>query len=95
MKGSIYAKTFDKELDRFEEWLNYSNELLEYAAKVQTAWMYLEPVMTSPDILKHLSVEGMKFKAVDEAWRLTMMYFTSRLKMIKITEDRTFLDKLK
>lgn len=33
--------------------------------KVQSAWMYLEPVMTSPDILKHLSVEGTKFRVVD------------------------------
>ena len=31
--------------------------------------MYLEPVMTSPDILKHLSVEGSKFRIVDEVWK--------------------------
>lgn len=85
MKGSIYAKTFQVELDRFDDWLSYTNELLDFAVKVQTSWMYLEPVMTSPDILKHLSVEGMKFKAVDEMWRLTMMYVTSRQKMVKIT----------
>lgn len=85
MKGSIYAKTFEKELDRFEDWLNFTTELLEYAVKVQTVWMYLEPVMTSPDILKHLSVEGMKFKLVDEAWRLTMVYFTSHNTVVSIT----------
>jgi dynein heavy chain len=56
MKGSIYAKTFQTELDNFDSWLTYSNEFLELAIKVQTSWMYLEPVMTSPDILKHLSV---------------------------------------
>jgi len=41
MKGSIHAKTFQAELDRFEGWLAYSNEFLEYAIKVQTSWMYL------------------------------------------------------
>jgi len=51
--------------------------------------------MTSPDILKHLSVEGMKFKAVDEMWRLTMTYVTNRSKMVRITEDRNYLQSLK
>lgn len=95
MKGSVYAKTFQAELDRFEEWLSYCMELLEFAVKVQTGWMYLEPVMTSPDILKHLSVEGMKFRIVDEIWRLTMMYVTSRNRMVLITDDRSYLTKLK
>lgn len=25
MKGSVYAKTFEKELDALEDWLNYTN----------------------------------------------------------------------
>lgn len=41
MKGSIYAKTFQTELDNFDSWLTYSNEFLELAIKVQTSWMYL------------------------------------------------------
>lgn len=57
--------------------------------------MYLEPVMTSPDILKHLSVEGMKFKAVDEMWRFTMTYVTNKSKLLLITQERGYLEKLK
>jgi dynein heavy chain len=34
--------------------------------QVQATWMYLRPVMTAPDILKHLAVEGAKFKSVDD-----------------------------
>ncbi len=41
--------------------------------------MYLEPVMTSPDILKHLSVEGSKFRIVDEMWKDTTAFFTKSL----------------
>lgn len=65
MKGSLYAKTFEERLTELDEWLNYTNDMIEYSIKVQSTWMYLEPVMTSPDILKHLSVEGTKFRVVD------------------------------
>lgn len=54
--------------------------MIEYTAKVQSSWMYLEPVMTSPDILKHLSVEGAKFRVVDEIWKdITKFYFEKSL----------------
>lgn len=76
MKGSVYAKTFSNEIEELEGWLNYTSEMLDYAVKVQTVWMYLEPVMTSPDILKHLSVEGSKFRIVDEIWKDTTATFT-------------------
>jgi dynein heavy chain len=35
-------------------------------------WLYLEPVFTSPDILKHLAMEGTRFKEVDANWRSMM-----------------------
>lgn len=56
--------------------------MLEYAIKVQSVWMYLEPVMTSPDILKHLSVEGSKFRVVDDMWKDITATFT-RLGLVK------------
>lgn len=56
--------------------------MIEYSAKVQSSWMYLEPVMTSPDILKHLSVEGAKFRVVDEAWKDITKFYHDKL-MVK------------
>jgi dynein heavy chain len=47
---------------------------LDYGVKVQSVWLYLEPVFTSPDISKHLPSEGVKFKHVDEKWRYVMKY---------------------
>ena len=51
--------------------------------------------MTSPDILKHLSVEGSKFRIVDEVWKeITKAY--DEIKLVKsITNNRTMLQKLK
>lgn len=69
--------------------------MLEYSIKVQTVWMYLEPVMTSPDILKHLSVEGSKFRIVDEMWKdITGTY--SKVSLVKeVTKNKKIVPNLK
>lgn len=41
MKGSLYAKTFEVDLVELDEWINYTNEMIEFAVKVQSTWMYL------------------------------------------------------
>ena len=69
--------------------------MLEYSVKVQSVWMYLEPVMTSPDILKHLSVEGSKFRIVDQVWKdVTAKY--SKYSLVKeVTKDKRIVPSLK
>lgn len=57
--------------------------------------MYLEPVFTSPDILKHLVVEGTKFKEVDANWKSIMNRVNSNPKVIDYTKYRKMLDTLK
>ena len=53
--------------------------------------MYLEPVMTSPDILKHLSVEGTKFKVVDDIWREITAFYSNKLLVKEITKNRSLV----
>lgn len=69
--------------------------MIEYSTKVQTVWMYLEPVMTSPDILKHLSVEGSKFRIVDEMWKdITSTY--TKIELVKlVAQKKDIVPKLK
>lgn len=40
--------------------------------KVQSVWMYLEPVFSSEDIINQMPVEGQKFKEVNIAWHNMM-----------------------
>ena len=56
MKGSPYAKIFEETIKDWEDWLIYTLSFSEYWVKVQSVWVYLEPIFSSPDITKHLPV---------------------------------------
>ena len=56
MKGSPFAGIYMSQLTKWEEWIIYTIDFLQLLGLVQATWMYLKPVMSAPDILKHLSV---------------------------------------
>ncbi|EGR31445.1 hypothetical protein IMG5_109350, partial [Ichthyophthirius multifiliis] len=96
MKGSPYAKIFEEKLLDWEDWLNYTQSLFDYFVKVQSVWLYLEPVLTSPDIAKHLPAEADEFKKVDFDWKNQIMGRVSRdPKVLEYTKDRRMLEILK
>jgi len=72
MKGSPYAKVFYDEICVWENRLIRTQEGLETWLKVQVAWMALEPVFSSDDIMKQMAKEGTKFKEVDAVWKVIM-----------------------
>lgn len=63
--------------------------------KVQSVWLYLEPIFSSPDILKHLPTEGTKFQQVDQKWREMMAEIVGEPKVLDFTKKRVFLVSLK
>lgn len=65
MKSSPYAKIFEAKIAEWEEWLNFTFEFSEFWVKVQSVWIYLEPIFSSADILKRLPYEGSIFREVD------------------------------
>ncbi|CAD8159976.1 unnamed protein product [Paramecium pentaurelia] len=95
MKGSPYARNFESRIAEWEAFLYYTQSLFDYWLKVQGVWMYLEPVFTSPDILKHLATEGTRFKEVDASWKSIINKVNSNPKVIEYTKNRKMLDILK
>lgn len=72
MKGSPYAKFMLEEIAGWENTLLRTQDNLDLWLKVQSAWMYLEPVFSSEDIINQMPVEGQKFKEVNIAWHNLM-----------------------
>ncbi len=72
MKGSPYAKIFERRIADWEDWLQYTFNLTNAWKTVQQTWIYLEPIFSSPDIVKHLPMEAGKFRDVDANWRSLM-----------------------
>ncbi|CAE8704722.1 unnamed protein product [Polarella glacialis] len=72
MQFSPFNKPFKEDIDAWAEKLLYVSECLDGWLKVQRAWMYLQPIFDSADILKQLPTEGKKFRLVDSKWRQTM-----------------------
>ena len=46
------------------------SETLDEWSKCQKAWMYLQPIFDSDDIMRQLPTEGKRFKHVDATWTL-------------------------
>jgi len=96
MKGSPFAKIFEERIMEWEGWLNYTLNLFEFWVKVQSVWLYLEPVFTSPDITKHLPREGEEFKKVDADWRTLIIGKVQRDRhILEFTKERRMLETLK
>lgn len=95
MKSSPYAKIFEDTIRQWEEWLNYTLSFSEFWVKVQSVWLYLEPIFSSPDIKKHLPAESADFDTVDAQWKEMMAQIFDDTQVISFTKDRSFLDTLK
>ena len=63
--------------------------------KVQSAWLYLEPVFSSEEILNQMPVEGGIFKDGDSQWRQMMINVDMNTKATVIMENMQMGDILK
>merc|ERR1719253_1322725 len=72
MMFSLFKGPFEEEIDEWNARLMRVSETLDEWLKCQRAWMYLQPIFDSDDIMKQLPTEGKRFKHVDATWRQEM-----------------------
>ena len=102
MMFSAYKAPFEERIEDWNMKLSTISDVIEEWIKVQRAWMYLQPIFESDDIMKQLPQESKRFISVDKNWRSTMtnaqrnpnaLSFCANEKLLMIfIESNKFLD---
>jgi dynein heavy chain len=94
MRGSPFIKPFDAEIKAWEARLLKMQETLDEWLKVQSQWLYLEPIFSSEDINQQMPEEGKKFSTVDRNWKDIMKYLNKDPKVLAATGMPGLYEKL-
>ncbi len=95
MLNSPFIKPFLEEMSAWEKQLVLLQEILDEWLKVQTTWLYLEPIFTSPDIMTQMPEEGRRFMTVDKTYRDIMRHASNDPKTFSILKIDKIVEKLK
>ena len=63
MRGSPYFKPFEKEVLGWEAQLTRIQDTIAAWMSVQEKWLYLEPILTVEEIVRHLPTESLLFRS--------------------------------
>ncbi|XP_054464751.1 dynein axonemal heavy chain 12 [Anoplopoma fimbria] len=94
MRGSPFIKPFENEIKIWEERLLRIQETIDEWLKVQSQWLYLEPIFSSQDIMQQIPEEGRLFQTVDKNWKEVMRHCVKDPKILAATSLTGLLEKL-
>lgn len=94
MRSSRFIKPFLEQITKWEETLTSMQDILDNWLKVQSTWLYLEPIFSSEDIMRQMPAEGKMFKAVDNTWRVSMAQTYAEPSCVKVARKPGFLESL-
>jgi dynein heavy chain len=78
MRASPYIKPLEAQATKWEGMLTTLQDMLDNWLTCQATWQYLEPIFSSPDILKQMPEEGEKFQVVDAVSQSTVSQSVSQ-----------------
>ena len=95
MRGSPYIVALGARADDWEQKLITMQDILDVWLRVQSTWMYLEPIFGSEDILRQMPTEGRNFKKVDRMFRKIMAHSVADPHVIDTTDFPDMLPQLR
>ncbi|CAG9462898.1 unnamed protein product [Pedinophyceae sp. YPF-701] len=95
MRASPFIKPFADRCAMWDDTLNTLQSIIDNQLACQATWQYLEPIFSSPDIMKQMPTEGEKFQQVDQTWRELMEQMLKSPGCLVVARDKTRLAQLK
>lgn len=95
MRSSPFVKTFEEEMQQWEEKLIMMQDIIDQWLLCQSTWMYLEPIFSSEDIMRQMPTEARNFRKIDKIWRNIMLYVLNNKRVIDATAMPNMLQEFK